>query len=439
MTNTTLSQSDAEDREVLEPRMAEGLQSSRLKVLIGAYACSPARGSEYGVGWGWVEAISHYHDLWVLTAEHNKEQIEAEFERRPELRGRIQFHYIPRTRYLWAERIWPPAYLFTYRRQWLRDMYKVGRHLHSSIGFDVIHQLTYVGFRVPGHLWKLDAPFVWGPIGGLEQTTWKLLPGLGLGGCLYFTARNLLNDRDRRFSREAKLAFAKADGGIIAATSGIQREIKRFYHRESIVASEIGLPPMTREVPIRRLASEPLNLLWCGNLLAGKALPFLLEALKQLPPEVDWKLKILGSGPRLSAWTKTTHAAGIDHRCEWLGQLPRQSVLELMQQAHVLTISSVYDLTSTVVVEALANGLPVVCPNHCGFTDAITPDCGIRVPASSIRELVWGLRDAIVQMNDETFRFHLAKGALARSRDFDWDRKARIVSDLYAIKAVRSV
>ena len=41
----------------------------RLKVLVGAYACSPSRGSEPGVGWGWVEAISKYHDLWVLTGD----------------------------------------------------------------------------------------------------------------------------------------------------------------------------------------------------------------------------------------------------------------------------------------------------------------------------------------------------------------------------------
>jgi glycosyltransferase involved in cell wall biosynthesis len=316
-------------------------------------------------------------------------------------------------------------------------MYKVGRRLHASIGFDVIHQLTYVGFRVPGHLWKLDAPFVWGPIGGLEQTTWKLLPGLGLGGCLYYTARNLLNDRDRRFSREVKEAFAKADGGIIAATSGIQAQIKKFYHRESVVASEIGLPPITRAAPIRRLPSEPLCLLWCGNLLAGKALPFLLEALKQLPPSMNWRLKILGNGPRLSAWTKQAKAAGIHHFCDWIGDVPRERVLKHMQTAHILVITSIYDLTSTVLVEGIANGIPVICPDHCGFTDAINSDCGIKVPAASKEELVRGLRNALVQMNDESFRFRLAKGALARSLDYDWDLKACTLSNIYNAKAER--
>ena len=118
MTPASLSNS------IMEPNHADQKETgfapgrSRLKVLVGAYACSPSRGSEFGVGWGWVEAISKYHDLWVITGTQCKDEIEAELARRPELRSRIRFHYIARTRYLWAEKLWPPAYLFTYKHQW---------------------------------------------------------------------------------------------------------------------------------------------------------------------------------------------------------------------------------------------------------------------------------------------------------------------------------
>ena len=409
----------------------------RLKVLVCAYACSPSQGSEYGVGWGWVEAISKYHDLWVLTGDECRADIEAELSRRPELRERLQFRYVPRVRYLAAERLWPPAYLYTYKHQWQKAAYEVGKRLHREVDFDLVHQLTYVGFRVPGLLWKLDVPFIWGPIGGLEQTTWALLPALGLRGGVYYAARNVLNEWDRRFARLPKHAFAKAAGGIIAATSGIQREILRFYERTSTVISEIGLPPVTREAPTRRSPSEPLRLLWCGYLLPGKALPLLLSALRLLPSELDWRLTIIGKGPCSGSWRRIARQNGIADRCEWLGQVPRQTVLEHMQNAHVLVVSSVKDLTSTVVVEALANGLPVICPDHCGFKDAVTPECGIKVPAISKRELVLGLRDAIVRSNDEAFRLRLSEGALRRSADYEWDRKARTVSDLYYKKLQR--
>jgi glycosyltransferase involved in cell wall biosynthesis len=419
-----------------EPNLLSGHR--RLKVLVGAYACSPSRGSEPGLGWGWVEAISRYHDLWILTGDESRQEIEEELSRRPELRNRMRFSFIPRVRHLRAERIWAPAYLYTYRHQWQKAAYEEGKRLHEEVGFDIVHQITYTSFRVPGMLWQLDPPFVWGPIGALEQTTWALIPSLGLRGALHFLVRNLWNEWDRRFSRTSRLAFEKAEGGIIGATTGIQKEIRRFYGHGSVVICENGLPPVTRDTPIRRLPGEPLHLLWCGLHIPRKALPFLFSALSLLPPHLEWKLTIIGDGPSSTSWRRLAQIKGISARCEWLGQVPRETVLTRMLTAHGLVVTSVYDLVSSVVVEALANGLPVICPDHSGFKDAITPECGIKVPASSKRELVRGLADSIRVLFDEDRRLELAYGAIAHSTAFDWESKARVVDEIYRAK-VRSI
>ena len=439
MSHTSMCHHNAEMNGSIADQTVRVSSDRRLKVLVGAYACSPCRGSESGVGWGWVEAISKYHDLWVLTGDECRQEIEAELSRRPELRNRMRFYYIPRIRYLRAERIWPPAYLYTYKHQWQRAAYELGKRLHREVGFDIVHQLTYVGFRVPGMLWKLDSPFVWGPIGGLEQTTWALIPALGARGALHFLARNLVNDCDRRFARDPRLAFGKANGGIIAATAGIQKEIKRFYGYESTVISEIGLPPYTSQTPVRRLPSEPLQLLWCGIHEARKALPFLFSALQLLPPHLEWKLTIVGDGPCSAFWRRLAQVKRVSSRCEWLGQVTRESVLRRMQKAHLLVVTSAYDLTGSVLVEALANGLPVVCPDHCGFRDAITPECGIKVPASSKRHLVRGLADAIRALFEENRRWQLARGALTRSAEYGWEAKARAIDETYRTKVRRAV
>jgi glycosyltransferase involved in cell wall biosynthesis len=383
------------------------------------------------VGWGWTEAISKYHDLWVLTEEGCREEIEAELQRRPDLKQRMHFHYIAKKRFFLADVNGSPTHLYNYRTNWQTAAYSLGKRLHEEIGFDIVHQLTYVGFRVPGFLWKLNPPFVWGPIGGLEQTTWALLPSLGPRGALHYTARNIINEWDRRVLMNPKRAFAKAAGGIIAATSGIQREIRRFYGVDSTVISEIGLPPVTWKTPTQRKPDEPLALLWCGLLLPGKALQFLLFALHQLPLDLDWRLTVIGDGPSKAQWQKLAEANGTAHRYEWLGQVPRAIALQRMREAHALVITSVKDLTSTVLVEALASGLPVICPDHCGFADAITPACGIKVPADSKQNIVHGLRDAIIQMNDEDLRLRLGAGALTRSLAYDWDIKGKAVSDIY--------
>jgi hypothetical protein len=52
--------------------------TTRLKVLISAYACSPYKGSEPGVGWGFVAALAEHHDLWVIVEE---EKFRTDIER----------------------------------------------------------------------------------------------------------------------------------------------------------------------------------------------------------------------------------------------------------------------------------------------------------------------------------------------------------------------
>lgn len=86
-------------------------------------------------------------------------------------------------------------------------------------------------------------------------------------------------------------------------------------------------------------------------------------------------------------------------------------------------------------MEALANGVPVLCPDHFGFHDAVTPDSGIRFKADTSSHFVEGLVAGIHQLYyDESLRFRLALGALERSQAFSWDLKAQKVNDIYERK-----
>jgi len=412
----------------------------RLKILAVAYDCSPLRGSEPGVGWGWVRALAEHYDLWVITAEHWREEIEPALEREPGLKERLRFVYVPR-RWRGAiailEKFWPPAYLATYKHQWQREAFRTAERLHREVGFDLVHQITYVGFRVPGWWWRLGIPFVWGPIGGLEQTPWHLLPAMGLRGAVHFACRNLWNEFDRHLVPDPREAFRRA-AAIIAATDGIRREIQRFYGRDSFVIPEVGLPPHTAASPQPRVPQEPLKLIWSGRHIPSKALPVLFAALRRLPERIHWTLEILGSGSCTGRWKRQCRELGLEARCHWWGEVPRDVALERMRASHVLVISSLYELTSTVTVEALACGLPVICPDLYGFRDAVTPECGIRVSARSARDLVEGMAQAIMRLHeDEGLRRRMAEAAIRQARKYDWRDKAEEVSKLYESAASR--
>ena len=197
----------------------------RLRVLAIAYACSPYRGSEPGVGWGWINAIATRHDVDVITAEFSKPEIERFYEVNPDQPKNIRFHYVQEK--CWHYRLNPwwgrieasclrPLVNAVYVG-WQRAAFRLAQRLCGQVNFDVLHLITLVGFRFPGRFWQMDLPFVWGPIGGLENTPWAFLPLMGLSGALYFTARNTINAFHKRFLSGPKHAFSKAHGSIIAA------------------------------------------------------------------------------------------------------------------------------------------------------------------------------------------------------------------------------
>jgi glycosyltransferase involved in cell wall biosynthesis len=412
----------------------------RLKVLISAYACNPFRGSEEGVGWGWIQEISKHCDLWLITAEYHRADIETHVSRYPDFLSNIHFFYVPHKPWhykpskgwlLIENSMLKPVMNLAYKL-WQRDAYSLAKELHTRKGFDLVHQLTYVGFRFPGHLWKLNIPFVWGPIGGIENTPWRFLPSLGLNGCIYYLGRNIINSLHRAFLVSPKRAFRKARGGIIAATEGIKREILRWYGEESEVICEIGPPSVIADDYTRRTLGEPLRLSWSGQHLPGKALPLLLKAVTMLPKDISWTLDILGEGPCTSKWKRLAVSLNLNGNCSWHGLISRDKAINVMHNSHIFVITSLKDLTSTVLLESLSQGVPVLCPDHCGFSDIVNEDCGIKIPVHSPLQLSRDLSAAIIRLaEDEEERRYLAQGALKRIEEYSWQKKAEAIIIIY--------
>lgn len=404
-----------------------------MRVLVSAYACSPSQGSEPSVGWGSISALSAHHDLDVLVDDRFREAIEDHARRHPHssVSRRVTFHYLTRRRRFWLEKLWPPAYYSTYR-EWHRNAYELACGLISHEKFDLVHQLTMVGFREPGYLWKLGVPFVWGPIGGMGLFPWRFLGGIGLRGALHYLGYNLYNAAQMRWMRRPAKAARKAGIGLIAATRENLEGAARHWGVEGALLSEVGLPrPPVQQVPARA-PEEPLRVIWSGLHLPGKALHLGLHAMARLPKQAAWTLDVLGAGPMTRQWQALARRLGIDGRVRFNGWLAREQALALMTDSHVMLITSLRDLTSTVTVEALALGLPVVCPDHCGFADAVDDGCGVRVPVDSPRRTIDGIARAVARLAaDEPYRQRLAQGALKRAAEFDWDAKADVVDSVY--------
>ncbi|OVE75606.1 hypothetical protein BVX97_04265 [bacterium E08(2017)] len=402
--------------------------SGEARVLVVAYACSPYQGSEQGVGWGWVRMIARTHAVTVITAERYRNDIEKFMNEGGSI-GDVRFEYVEHHWSKTLDRIYPPYYLWTYNN-WLDDAYEVARGLIKENEYKVCHLVTYVGYRHPGKFYMLDCPFVWGPIGGLENTAWGLLPVMGFKGAFYYAMRNIINSCEKRFLAGPKRAFRKADA-VIAATSGIREEINKWYDVEADVICEIGAPDVTQNEVRARAEAEEFRICWSGEHLPGKALPLLFKAL--VNSSANWQLDILGDGPDGPSWKKMCDKMGLGERCNWHGKVPREDALKVMSNAHVLVITSLKDLTSSVLLEALSLGLPVICPDHCGFSDVVDETCGVKVAAENAEAIIEGTAAGLeTLMRDEEKRVSLGHGALERVKAYTWTSKAWQLDAVYS-------
>jgi glycosyltransferase involved in cell wall biosynthesis len=105
-----------------------------------------------------------------------------------------------------------------------------------------------------------------------------------------------------------------------------------------------------------------------------------------------------------------------------------------MRESHVFSITSLKDLTSTVAIEAISLGLPLVSLDHCGFADLVTEECGIKIYPGSTEQIISDFAKAICTLyRDEKSRRCLAQGSLSRSQDYAWHCKMDSLDDVYTL------
>lgn len=408
------------------------MEQKRLKVLLGCYACSPNCGSEPGMGWHFTINIARFHDVHVIVEESKfKTKILQFAETHPEIVKNITFHFIPRKRIRILRKVWPPSYYWFYR-SWQKKAYQLALKLHEQENFDIVHQITLAGFREPGYLWKLPIPYIWGPIGGFTQTPWKLIPGCGLHGAIYFTARNIINAFQKRFSYAGRQVAQQAHTILVSDKRGLC-DVKRHWDKTAELILEVSTNNSLSASHISlRPKNESLKICWVGHLIALKSLELLLFAIHKCRNK-DIVLEVLGDGDMAGKWKKLAHSLNIANRVNFKGRVSHDEVMKVMRQCHVFCHTSIKEGgTGTVILEALQNGLPTIILNHGGAAHVVDNSCGIKIPIENRTQISNDIAEQLeILATDESWRQELAKGALARASSFTWKSKMESINEIY--------
>lgn len=404
----------------------------RPRVLLLAAACKPHRGSDSAVGWGRALEAAKRFDTWVICGHWDKEEINGFLAEHGAIPG-LHFCFLKRS---WIEeflRIGRPLYDIHYLpyHLWHRRAFKLAVRLHRELRFDLVHQVSRVGYREPGYLWKLDVPFIWGPMGGTQNYPWRFLRFAGIKGAIKEGVRSVLNLLQLRLSPRVRKAAQKATR-VIAANSETQRDFARAHGIKPVILLDCGLNAIGNGSSPRNRTNGPLRILWCGKFQHHKGLPLLIQALSQMPPEVQYELRILGAGPMERRWQGMARARGVESQCQWLGWLKQDEVMRQYDWADVLVFTSLRETSGNVILEALSRGLPVICLDHQGPGDIVTQDCGVKILVSTPTRVIKSLRDTLCTLAEERARLHLMSGfALTRAREYLWNDNGEQMARIY--------
>lgn len=246
---------------------------------------------------------------------------------------------------------------------------------------------------------------------------------------------------------------------VIAVSHGMRRDILRCYpgldaSKVHVVHNGVDLDrwrPRPDAEHARSLGIDPerRSVAFVGRITRQKGLPYLLQAARELPGDVQLVLcagspdtpEILEEVQELVAGLQEERSGVI-----WLDRLlTHEEVLTVLSSASVFVCPSIYEPLGIVNLEAMACGVPVVGTATGGIPEVV--DDGItgrlvpvdqledgtgtpREPKTFIAELAAAINDVL---SDPVRAKMMGQAGRARAeRDFGWARIAEQTSSIYS-------
>lgn len=389
------------------------------------YDISPYRGSEASVSWNYVWNMRHTNKLIVIYGK-GKDEIER-FIAENGLIEKVEFINIPVETVNGKGIMMDIKYNLAYRR-WHLKTYEMVNKMVDEGRVDLIHYLNPIGFKEPGFLWKITkVPYVWGPIQGVENRPFELYHALSMKGKCNALVRRIVHNGLFIFMPRLKKALKRVDV-VFAATPNTVKNLKRWYHKDSIYLPENGIMKMERSTPVM-YDGGVLRLIWIGGICERKALVILLDALAKIKGH-NWHLDVLGDGDQREKLQK--EFAHLNNHITWHGMLDRASVQEILLQSHLHVISSLGEGNPTILWEAFGKAIPTLTLDHCGMAGVVCEKCGIKIPIHSYNQVVEDIADRIngVLHNPKIIE-QLSVGTIECAKKFMWSNRIALYNKIY--------
>jgi 1,2-diacylglycerol 3-alpha-glucosyltransferase len=173
--------------------------------------------------------------------------------------------------------------------------------------------------------------------------------------------------------------------------------------------------------------NKKFTILHVGRLCKEKRIEVVLDAFKDVLKQIDAKLIITSAGPDEKRLKNLADNLNISKNVKFTGYLPVESLKKLYSASNIFVSASDTETQGLVVLEAMANGCPVIARNALGFKDVIK---------DGKNGLLFDRKDElsekiILLFKDKKLRSRLIKGGLRTASELNSENYIKKIEKIY--------
>lgn len=155
-----------------------------------------------------------------------------------------------------------------------------------------------------------------------------------------------------------------------------------------------------------------------GRLVPWKGFDTLIEIVKKHP---EWRLAIIGDGPDKQRLESMIEGKQI----QVISSLPNSELRQYLAKAAVFVLNSRYEGLSHILLEACAEGAPIIATNVGGNPEVVREGSGVLVDADASLE-----RELERLLKDESLREQYSESSISRANVFSIDIAIKKTAEL---------
>lgn len=182
-------------------------------------------------------------------------------------------------------------------------------------------------------------------------------------------------------------------------------------------------------IPREYMERKPVRLLYAGTWLDQRGIFYLRDALNRVDANFpDWTLTIVGAGVSEDN-LKSFFGRRIAHKIRASPVVPADKMPQLYMDHDIFVLPSLMEGLPSVLLEAMASGMPVITAETCGMVDVVQDGWnGLLVPPANAE----ALEEAILKLCRHTdLCQRLGMTAQASMSRYKWTDSARKLERLF--------